>query len=171
MTSAQIDRLDAGGWFDGLFAGEPVPRLDRYLAEFADRAGFYLEVKEADCRAIADLVEKLGIAEQCFTFSFDPHMREQMLVRAPDVRRMILWSIAGSPQAARQVHSAQIVEFHADDFDAGNIAACQDAGLEVMFFTDKPDRRRFQEALRLAMTYVNIDHIDVFDAVRSACRD
>ena len=38
----EVDKLDAGSWFDAKFAGEPVPRLEPYLdpelrGEHADR--------------------------------------------------------------------------------------------------------------------------------------
>lgn len=167
MESAEIDRLDAGGWFGPAFAGQRVPRLEPFLAHFPE-AGFYLEVKRADCRAIAETVSRLGIAARCFTFSFDAEMRRGMWEAAPEVRRMIHWSTAGSAEAAREEHGAAIVEFHAHDFDAAHIRACQNAGLEVMFFSDKPDERLFREALALEMDYVNIDFISEFAALRSA---
>ncbi len=167
MNSAEIDKLDAGSWFDPKFKGEQVPRLDAYLAEFAERAGFYLEIKLADCADVAKLVRKLGIAERCFTFSFNPQMRRDMLTHCPEVRRMVLWSYAGSVQAAREEHHAEIVEFHTDTFDPARIRECQDAGLEVMFYTDKPDETRFIEALRLKMNYVNIDCLALFQQLRT----
>ncbi|MFK5980059.1 MAG: glycerophosphodiester phosphodiesterase family protein [Rhizobiaceae bacterium] len=166
MSSLQIDRLDAGGWFHKNFTGEVVPRLKDYLAKFADRAGFYLEIKLADCEAIGKLVETLGIEDRCFTFSFDPIMRDGMLSEAPKIRRMIHWTTAGSPQAALENHNASIVEFHEHDFDPVRIKACQKAGLEVMFYTDRPDMQRFQKALELQMDYVNIDNLEEFCALR-----
>ncbi|MEP0521450.1 MAG: glycerophosphodiester phosphodiesterase family protein [Hyphomicrobiales bacterium] len=166
LTSMQIDALDAGSWHDPTFAGERVPRLDAFLGMFADRAGFYLEVKKADCSNIAKVVRKLGIAEQCFTFSFDPEMRRQMHVSIPEVRRMIHWNDAGSAEAALETHHASIVEFHQDSFTAGRVKSCQAHGLEVMFYSDKPDEENFQTALDLEMNYVNIDYISLFSDMR-----
>lgn len=167
MTSAQIDALDAGSWHDATFAGERVPRLEAFLGMFADRAGFYLEVKKADCSDIAKVVRKLGIAERCFTFSFDAEMREQMFVNIPEVRRMIHWNDAGSAQAALDTHHASIVEFHKDAFSAERVKSCQAHGLEVMFYSDQADRERFQMALELQMNYVNIDFISLFSEMRA----
>lgn len=167
FNSAEIDRLDAGSWFDPKFKGEQVPRLDAFLAAFAERAGFYLEVKLADCADVAKLVRKLGIAKQCFTFSFNPQMRRDMLSHCPEVRRMVLWPYAGSVQAVRDEHHAELVEFHTDSFDPARIKECQEAGLEVMFYTDKPDEARFIEALRLKMNYVNIDCLELFQQLRA----
>ena len=166
MHSRDIDRLDAGRWFSPAYKRERVPRLRKFLAEFAPHAGFYLEIKQADCKDVAHVVQELGIADRCFTFSFDPEMREQMRIHAPFVRRMIHWSTAGSTQAAVAVHHAEIVEFHAHDFDPQNIRRCQDAGLQVMFYTDQNDLKRFKMALELSLDFVNIDHIEEFHRLR-----
>lgn len=168
MHSTEIDRLDAGAWFHGQYRGEAVPRLEDYLSAFGGRAGFYLEVKQADCREIARVVRKLKIADRCFTFSFSPQMREDMLREAPEVRRMIHWTTAGSARAALDTHGATIVEFHAHDFEVSRVRECQEAGLEVMFYSDEPDRDRFQKAIDWQLDYVNIDHIELFNRMRSA---
>lgn len=168
MASTQIDQLDAGGWFDGRFAGQNVPRLQDYLLAFCDRAGFYLEIKKADCSKVAELVDRLGIEDRCFTFSFDPEMRRDIEIHAPNLTRMIHWTAAGSVQSVVEDHHAKIVEFHTHDFDPLNIAACQAAGLKVMFYTDRHDPERFQQALNLSMDYVNIDNIEDFDRLRRA---
>ena len=170
LTSAEVDALDAGSWFAPEFAGTRVPRLETYLAALSDRAGFYLEVKQADCGAIGHLVRKLGIADQCFTFSFDPAMREGMLKEAPEARRMIQWSRSGSLESVRSDHQAEIVEFHAHDFDPDAVRLCQRAGLQVMLFRDEVDEPRFRQALDLGMDYVNIDFIETFATLRAQHR-
>lgn len=166
LNSQQIDQLDAGSWHDKQFTGQRVPRLEKYLSAFSDRAGFYLEIKKADCAMVAQLVTNLGIEDQCFTFSFDPVMRQKILEYAPDLTRMIHWSAAGSIQSAIEDHHAKIVEFHTHDFDPANIAQCQEAGLKVMFYTDHNDQERFRQALDMSMDYVNIDNIEEFDQLR-----
>lgn len=166
MTSVEVDALDAGSWHDPTFAGERVPRLDAFLRMFADRAGFYLEVKKADCADIAKVVRKLGIADQCFTFSFDSEMREQMHLNIPEVRRMIHWIDAGNAQDAIDKHNAAIVEFNSDSFNAERVRSCQALGLEVMLYTDEADSERFQMALDLELNYVNIDYIGLFSEMR-----
>lgn len=170
MISSEIDRLDAGSWFHERFVGEPVPRLKDYLSRFSDRAGFYLEIKQADCAVVAEVVNQLDINEICFTFSFDPEMRGNMLLQAPRIARMIHWTTAGSALSALEDHRAEIVEFHAHDFDPVHIVACQEAGLKVMFYSDQNDLPRFEKALELSMDFVNIDHVGEFDALRRAFR-
>ncbi|MEP3599756.1 MAG: glycerophosphodiester phosphodiesterase family protein [Stappiaceae bacterium] len=167
MTSIEIDRLDAGSWFHERHTGECIPRLKDFLRAFADKAGFYLEVKKANCEDISNVVRDLDIAHQCFTFSFDPDMRSDMKQYAPDVRQMIQWSTAGGTDAVRETHGAAIVEFDAFDFEKSPVLACRQAGLEVMFYTDKPDRENFRNAIDWHLDYLNIDHIDLFARMRS----
>lgn len=168
LQSNVIDRLDAGSWFNRCFKGEPVPRLDEYLKRFSAEAGFYLEIKQADCTRVAQIVADLDIAERCITCSSDPAMREQMIKYAPSVRRMIQWSAAGSTDAVINEHKAAIVEFHTHDFEPKDIRLCQEAGLEVMFYTDQYDEERFKIALELSMDYINIDHIEELDRLRKS---
>lgn len=167
LSSFQIDKLDAGSWFDGSFSGERVPRLEEYLMTFRGRCQFYLEVKYADCQKIAELVKKMGIEEECYTFSFDAEMRKDMRIHAPDIRRMVSWKIAGSPEAVIKVHHAQIVEFYLDNLDPLNVQLCQASGLEISFYTDEPNVDVFEQLIDLDIDYVNIDYQELFLEVQS----
>ncbi len=170
MTSADIDALDAGRFFGREFVGEPVPRLDLFLEAFKDQAGFYLEVKEADCGKVGDLVRRLDIGAQCYTCSFDPDMRAAMREEAPEVGQMIHWNIAESPEDALETYGAFMVEFFEDDFEATTVRACQTAGLKTQIYTDQIAPRMFAQALDLGVTYANIDHIKEFATLRDAHR-
>lgn len=45
LTSAQLDQLDWGGWFDSAYTGEPLPTLRRTLVRFAARTRLLIEIK------------------------------------------------------------------------------------------------------------------------------
>jgi len=47
-TLAELKRLDAGGWFDGAFSGEPMPTLEEVLLRYRDRAYLHLELKSEE---------------------------------------------------------------------------------------------------------------------------
>ena len=53
--------LDAGGWFDPRFAGEPIPRLDDVLGRYAGRTRIYVDLKQPaeDGRMERELVRLL----------------------------------------------------------------------------------------------------------------
>lgn len=167
MTSAEVDALDAGAWFAPDFAGERVPRLAEYLAHFKDRAGFYVEVKWAECERIARVIDDLGVAAQCFTCSFDAGMRADMRKHAPDVRQMVHWKIAGNAEAARDIHHAQIVEFFEGNFDEAAVASAKALGLEVNLWTDHDNAPLFDRAIRAGLDGLNIDHIERVHAMRA----
>ena len=139
-----------------------MPRLDAFLTEFAPRAGFYLEVKAADPDRLAALLRRLGIADQCFTFSFDPAIRQAMPTAIPELRRMIQWSAAGSAAAAKADHHAAIVEFEATNLTEDAVKEAKAAGLQTMVFTPDTDRETFVRARALQLDMVNIDHIALF---------
>jgi glycerophosphoryl diester phosphodiesterase len=58
-TLAEIRRLDAGGWFDPRFAGEPVPTL-REALRLARGIGLGLVVEIKEIRWVDHLLERLG---------------------------------------------------------------------------------------------------------------
>lgn len=73
--SRTLDRLDAGAWFDPVFAGEPLPRLDAFLAALKDRVGFYVEVKAADPDAVARCLDDACLDSPCIVYSEDGALR------------------------------------------------------------------------------------------------
>ncbi len=66
--------------------------------------------KWADCKAVAELAKEVGIANLCFDFSFDPEMRDQMRLYAPEIKRMIWRMTAGSIQSEIDNFYVQMVK-------------------------------------------------------------
>ncbi|NMC71778.1 MAG: hypothetical protein GYA57_17165 [Myxococcales bacterium] len=62
LPLAELQRLDAGGWFGPEFAGEPIPSLDAALALGDETTGVYVEVKRCpgDESLEAELLARLG---------------------------------------------------------------------------------------------------------------
>lgn len=72
MTFAELQRLDAGSRFDAKFTGERVPRLDDFLARYAGRTRFWLEIKAPGIEAaIAAMVQARGLAADVQFSSFN----------------------------------------------------------------------------------------------------
>ncbi|HXF60497.1 MAG TPA: glycerophosphodiester phosphodiesterase family protein, partial [Caldilineaceae bacterium] len=61
LTSAEIDALDAGSWFDARFAGERVPRLEPFLRWIKGKAKVFFDVKAANLPELIDLVYALEL--------------------------------------------------------------------------------------------------------------
>ena len=164
--AADIDALDAGGWFGSEFAGQPVPRLDAYLEYLRPRAHVYIELKSCDIGKVVDLVRRMGLADRTFYFSFDPRLRNDLHELAPDFRKMITLAIAGSPERARDQHHASILEFAVEDTTPDLLSACQDQQLETMIYYGGNDPAVFDRIARSGVDYINLDYPDLFRAAQ-----
>ncbi|EKE71213.1 MULTISPECIES: glycerophosphodiester phosphodiesterase family protein [Roseobacteraceae] len=172
MTSKEVDALDAGAWFDARFATTPVPRLDAFLDAFKSRAAFYIEVKWADCDAIAQIIHRLDIAAQCYTCSFSEQMHLDMLRAAPDVAQMVHWRRA-TPETLIDKFDATIVEFYAcddakNDFTLENVRAAQAAGLATQVYSDAVSPALFAQIRDWGVGCLNTDHVSAFHAFRTS---
>jgi glycerophosphoryl diester phosphodiesterase len=97
FTLADIQRLDAGSWFDPAFAGEPVPTLDEVLVEVEGRVLLNIEIKsEAVPRGVvgevASAVREHGMVGQVVVSSFSPTALEEMRALAPEIRTAVLYN-------------------------------------------------------------------------------
>lgn len=164
--SLDIDRLDAGSWFDGAFVGERIPRLETFLDSCVGRIDTYAEIKHADPARVRDMLAARGLLKSAWTFSFDPDIQAETRAKAPDLRRMVLYSHVGS--VARAVASgAHILEFHPEDITFDRVREAKDAGLITQMFYDGDDQSVFETALECGVEQFNIDHVDRFREVEA----
>lgn len=166
MTSHEIDHLDAGIGFDLSFAGEEVPRLEHYLNAFKKRAGFYVEVKYADCGAVAELLRRTGTMDQSFTFSFNPEIRAGMREAAPDLRKMVNWSVTDDPTVAQSEHGAAIYETEMPALSEDLVKRTHDLGMEIMVYYEGADPVKFRHAIEWGVDYINLDELELFLSVQ-----
>ena len=168
MTAGQIASLDAGGWFAPRFAGEPVPRLDEFLAALKGKGGVYVEVKAADAAAVANAIDAAALPHEMFVYSEDPALRATLREAAPGLRRMTNRRDVSDLDAALSVERAQILEFHGEDFAPEAVSAAHARGLAVMVYSDAPDRDLFAAALAAGVDYLNTDFPAMVRALRDA---
>lgn len=164
LTSEEIDALDAGAWFGADFAGERVPRLNRFLDACKGRIATYVEIKEGDPGEVRDMLAVRGMLEEAWTFSFDQAIRAEARAKVPDLRRMVLFIHVGSVDRAI-AQDAQILEFHEDNLSAELVASAKRAGLITQMFYAGRDRMVFEKAVRCGVDQMNIDAVDVFREV------
>ena len=168
MDARAVARLDAGGWFDPASRGEPVPRLEDFLAAMRGRGGVYVEVKAADAAAVGRAVTAAALPHEVFAYSEDAALRAALRAAAPGLRRMTNVRDVADLDAALRVEQAQILEFHAADFSADAVAAAQARGLAAMVYSDEPDRDLFAAALAAGADYLNTDFPEMVRALRDA---
>ncbi|MEO0989844.1 MAG: glycerophosphodiester phosphodiesterase family protein [Pseudomonadota bacterium] len=168
LQSSEIDALDAGRWFSPEFEGQRVPRLDAYLDVLrALGAGAYVEIKWCDPTRAADLIRESGIADEVFTFSFKPEMRDGMRRAAPDIRQVILLSLARNASVASSLYGADILELETEELSAATVEAARRLGLEVMGYYEGTDPSVFQKMFDLDIDYINHDHLEITAAMTS----
>lgn len=102
LTFQEIQKWDAGGWFDQKYKGEKVPALTEVFEAMRGqpKRQIYLDLKDVDLDKLGELIAKFGIGKQIIFC----HNRQKNLIRfrgiAPDVRTM-LW-IGGKPDEIKE---------------------------------------------------------------------
>ena len=136
---AELERLDAGGWFAPAFRGERIPTLAQVLGAVALPVN--VELKPAgdegldECAlAVASAADALG---RIVFSSFDPTILERLRARSPEATLAVLWEEAPLPEAlafAGRV-GARALHLRKDAATPAAIAAAARAGLPVRVWT------------------------------------
>jgi glycerophosphoryl diester phosphodiesterase len=166
MTSAEIDRLDAGSWFNPAFAGEPVPRLEDFLRRLKGRVKIYCEIKQADAGRVVDMLDGFAFGNDVFVSSFSADIRDDLRRIAPDIRRNVQLHIVGSLEQAIHHEQAHIFEFLEENVTRDAIHEAKARGLETMIFIDTPNAELFAKLVEWQIDYVNLDYAALFRAVQ-----
>jgi glycerophosphoryl diester phosphodiesterase len=167
LGAQEIDRLDAGAWFDATFAGQPVPRLEAYLEHLRGRCGVYVELKYCNPLKVATLVRDLGMVDETFYFSFSKEMRDGIHTIAPEFRKMITLDMAKSPSLAMPLHHASILEMTPAQMAVpGMLDTCRGLALEVMVYYGGDDLAVHRAIAETKPDYINLDRPDLFHSLR-----
>jgi len=154
LAAAQIQTLDAGGWFGRQFAGERVPRLEQVLAFCAGRARVFVELKPGGGPALAQrALETIARVpdDETAVISFDPDLVQEVARHRPDLPLGFLVSERyvrqlGPEQAvlATLACGAGFIAPHHNAASEAVIALAHGAGLPVSVWTvdDPVDVRR-----------------------------
>ena len=165
MTSQEIDKLDAGSWFDPKFAGEKVPRLDLFLRWIKGKAKVYMDVKAADHRQLIDLVYDVELENDCFFWSGDDNWTLKLRQMAPDLQLKINVSSVDDVIKVHETYGANIIEIGLDSMSQELMDACRQREIKTMIFHGKKEPEAFREVLRWGVDMINLDHGDVFKKI------
>lgn len=159
--AAQIDRLDAGGWFSTRYRDEPVPRLDRFLYWIKGKAKVFFDVKRADLPALLALVTEVGLERESFFWFGDDAQAHAFRRLAPQLALKVNASDAAGVTAAVKQFGANIIECSLADLTHDLVAACRAHHVKLMVFHKENDPGAFREILRWDVQMINCDHGDV----------
>ena len=89
LTLAELQRLDAGAWYDARFAGQRIPTLEEVLSRYPMPARFYIEVK-APGQVLEEKLAKLILDQHAkgrvMAISFYPECLWRLRQRVPGLR-------------------------------------------------------------------------------------
>jgi glycerophosphoryl diester phosphodiesterase len=162
LTSAEIDKLDAGSWFDQKFAGEKVPQLAPYLRSIKGKIKVYFDVKAADLKQLIGLVYDVGMENDCF-FWFD---RKEKALEFRDLDQHLALKVnvgkVDDVVEAAERYRANIVETGLGNMSQELVDACRARNLRIMVLHTKKDLEAFRRIVKWQADMVNLDHGDVF---------
>jgi glycerophosphoryl diester phosphodiesterase len=166
-TAANLDQLDAGGWFAPQFAGERIPRLEPFLRWLKGKIKVFFDVKLADLNQLIKLAHNIGLAEDCFFwFELDAAAREFRRL-APDLPLKINAAAVEQVTEAHHKYQANIIEVEFDDLTPDFMVACRRYGLKVMVNYGGKAPEVFQEILRRQPDMINTNHGDIFAKIQA----
>lgn len=164
LTSAEVDRLDAGSWFSPRFAGERVPRLEPFLRWIKGQAKVFFDVKWVDPQPLIDLVYAVGMERECFFWCEIPAWMLEFRRLAPDLALKVnAKSVAGVIEARERLR-ANIVEVELGAMSEPIVAACRAHGLKLMINYMGNDPDCFRQVLQWGADMINTDYGDEFAA-------
>jgi glycerophosphoryl diester phosphodiesterase len=161
-TLAELKSLDAGGWFDPRFAGEPIPTLEEVLAWARDRIPLFVELKysaQPDPALIGAVVERIvahKMMDRVMVISFEHQALRRVKARAPGIATAALYKmpVADPVELARQIGADAVMPlWHL--VTADDVTRCHDAGLSVNAWGSDAD---YPALIAIGVDCVNADH-------------
>ena len=170
-TLTEIQRLDAGSWFDSFFTNTQVPTLDQFLALTATAGGrLFVEIKSADASAVLSAIRSHNLLNKSFFWSFDESVLRALLELKPTAAIMTRRKDYPDLETAIAVFSASIIEFDLNDVHASELEYCQRRGVQTMIAYTGFEDRVFRDLISLCPSIVNLDYPHRFKKIyRSDC--
>lgn len=153
MTLAQLEDLDAGSYFDPVFAGERIPTLEQVLETVGERLLLNIELKSMSLRdnglerAVIAQVKRHGLDDRVILSSFNPLSLRRAKRSAPHIPTGLLYAL-DLPLPLRRAWLASLAPHEARHpehrmVDARYMAWARRHGYRVNVWTvDDPDEMR-----------------------------
>jgi glycerophosphoryl diester phosphodiesterase len=146
--------MDAGSWFDPIYAEERVLSLDEVFELTRGRAALNVEIKSvesdwpATARKLAERLEDTERQRTTIVSCFDMGALYALRRENASTRLGVLWKDADLTDAWRHAAQLQAVSLHPHRFlaDAATIQIAHERGLSVLVWTvnEPPDIERLQ---------------------------
>jgi glycerophosphoryl diester phosphodiesterase len=161
-SSAYIDQLDAGSWFDPAFAGELVPRLDNFLRWIKGKAKVYLDVKTADLEKVVSLIRELDMEDETFFWFWSDSMLEEFQELAPELRVKINAHSPEEVREAKENYDAYIIECNVQEITPELVESCRTLNIRIMAYADSNTPEEFRAVIQSEADLVNLDRPSLY---------
>ena len=154
---AELRALDAGGWVDPFFAGIKVPTLGEVLdllKRYDGRA--YLEFKSAPPKPVLDQVERAGLLDRVFFWSFNRDFLVELRTLSPAARIMARRQDYASLEDTIADFDANIVEFIPTE-EALDIAPLRGSHVKSMLAYMGSDTEVFAKMIKARPDFFNLN--------------
>jgi len=139
MTLAELQRHDAGLWYDKQFAGETLPALEQVIAFVRGQMKLNLEVKihghERNLAAlVVETIRREKFVDECVVTSFDWKAVNEIKKLAPELK---VGHIFGWKEFSAEVFDApvELLSTHYSLVDGGFLERAHSAGKKVHVWT------------------------------------
>lgn len=165
---AELEKLDAGTWFDSKWSEERIPTLAETLKRFGSRLKFNIEIKgdsQVDReKRVVELVRSSGYADCCIITSFDHKCIDRIVESAPELKVGYITKAWRKHYLTDKVH---VLSLRKTLVTEKRVLAAHEAGKEVHVWTvnEEEDMRRF---LDLKVDAIITNYPDVLQRVRDS---
>lgn len=137
QTLAQLERLDAGSWFDKKFARERIPTLEQALRVIQRGSTTLIERKGGDAKTCVTLLRRMNLLDQVIIQAFDWDYLNDCHRLAPQA---VLGALGNKQLSTQRIHAiqstgAQFIGWKHEDLVRDDIARVHRAGLKVWAYT------------------------------------
>lgn len=169
MKSAEINRLDAGSWFDASFLGTRVPTIAAMLDALRGRANVFFDVKKGTQVAqLVKLVRRKGYARNSFFWFGDTLMLKEFVRIAPDMKVKVNASTVDGIKRWMRICRPSYIEIAPEAITDDVRRFCREAGIKIMAAIQGSGEQDYREVILRCPDLVNLDRPELFSRIQAA---
>jgi glycerophosphoryl diester phosphodiesterase len=172
FSRSEIRALDAGGWFDPRFAGEPVPELVEVLELISGRCLLNIEIKagafeksgpaDAIERQVVEAIHQIGALGWVLVSSFEPAILERIAAMARPPALAFISDFGAGPPVMDLLARIRAFSWHpyVGVLDAALVQRVHAAQMRVFPWTIKT-RREAESAAAMGVDGLIVNELDL----------
>lgn len=165
LNSSEIDKLDAGSWFDVKYKNSRVPKIEEMIKLAKERdVNVYFDVKDCDLQSLIDMVYKYELQDKSFFWFGKPHVLQEFVRLAPNLKVKVNASNVQGIKEWMKVCKPAFVETNVKNVTPLFRAFCKSNNIKIMSSSGN-SKESFRHAILSEVDMVNIDEPETFQEV------